>query len=63
MVVFHIPFDEMQRAEPSLKNLGDSVVIWGLWAPDDDAEPVSTLLVVERVEGGFLFTPMGVQSA
>ncbi|MEO0652529.1 MAG: hypothetical protein AAFZ65_17785 [Planctomycetota bacterium] len=61
MAVVHIPIDEMRRAEPSLKRLGDSVVISGLWAPDQETEPRSTLLVVERVEGGFLFTPMAVE--
>lgn len=60
MAVVHIPIDEMRRAEPALKRPGDSVVISGLWAPDDNTEPVSTLLVVELVESGYCFTPLGV---
>ena len=63
MAVFNIPIDELRRVVPTLKKLGDSAVVSGLWAASADAERVSVLFVVELVEGGFYIVPMGVGEA
>jgi hypothetical protein len=63
MAVFDIPSAEIRRVHRLLKKPGDSAVISGYWAPSDDVEPVSTLLVIQRVEGGYFVTPMGVGEA